>query len=78
MAAGRPITLPEPWRTLALRNGGTLLLCKRYRWSHRALYSWVYNTRTPTHLAHRANIPQAFIDAGLPVPRRFASLTDAP
>ena len=78
MAAGRPITLPEPWRTLALRNGGTLQLCERYGWSHRALYSWVKAEHTPTHHAHRTNIPQAFIDAGLPVPARFASLRHAP
>lgn len=38
---GRPIELPEPWRALAVKVGGTLALISELGITRSTLYRWV-------------------------------------
>jgi DNA-binding transcriptional regulator YdaS (Cro superfamily) len=54
----RPTTLPEPWRSLALRLGGVQALADALHASARSVHHWAHGTRKPSRQA-QAMIDQA-------------------
>lgn len=63
----RPSTLPEPWRTLAVRLGGVQALADALHSSPRTVHQWAHGQRRPQGPA-RAAIQALFAAHGLAVP----------
>lgn len=53
----RPTTLPEPWRSLAVKLGSVQALADSLHASPRSVHQWAHGTRKPNGQA------QALIDA---------------
>ena len=51
---GRPLTIPEPWRTLASRAGGAAKLAAELGISRRQLLRWCKGERAPSEFVQTA------------------------
>ena len=63
----RPTTLPEPWRTLAVRLGGVQALADALHSSPRTIRQWAHAQRRPQGPAQAA-IAALFAAQGIPAP----------
>lgn len=51
---GRPMTMPEPWRTLAAKVGGAAILAAALGVSRRQLLRWAKGERAPSEFTRAA------------------------
>ena len=63
----RPLALPEPWRSLALRHGGEGRLSTVLAVGPRSVYRWAHGGSRPIAV-HRRQLRALFGEAGLETP----------
>jgi hypothetical protein len=63
----RDIALPQPWKALAARHGGSLNLAKKLCVAHSSLWRWAQGLSSPRP-GHQAILSAMFADASLPLP----------